>query len=178
MELADEPMTMVAGDTIELDDLYEDLDPGDGPSSRASVRTSAIRRVRRRLASRLPSQMLSAVTQRIVTAQQRAAAGRHHPHLLTPGRFLPARNTVTVYGNVVKATNGEPAGDARRRRCVKDVSAFHAKQSPLTYVAPTVSRVESTSQVRSTYRVARSRQPCRDTIDRSYHARTTTRRRP
>ena len=60
------------------------------------------------------------------------------------------RDTVTIYGNVVKATNGETrqevlgAGDA-----AKALQTFTLKQSPLTFVsAPTVAGVQTTLEVR------------------------------
>lgn len=60
------------------------------------------------------------------------------------------RDTVTIYGNVVRATHGETrrealgGGDA-----AKTVQTFTLKQSPLTFVsAPTISGVESTLKVR------------------------------
>jgi hypothetical protein len=60
------------------------------------------------------------------------------------------RDTVTIYGNVVKATHGETrrevlgGGDG-----AKAFQTFTLKQSPLTFVsAPTVSGVESTLEVR------------------------------
>src|SRR6185437_11916607 len=59
------------------------------------------------------------------------------------------RDTVTIYGNVVKATHGETrkevlgSGDA-----AKSFQTFQLKQRPLTYIsAPTVSGVESTLEV-------------------------------
>lgn len=60
------------------------------------------------------------------------------------------RDTVTIHGNVVKATHGETrrevlgSGDA-----AKAFQSFQLKQAPLTYVsAPAVSGVESTLEVR------------------------------
>ncbi|MFL6284926.1 MAG: putative baseplate assembly protein [Pyrinomonadaceae bacterium] len=60
------------------------------------------------------------------------------------------RDTVRIYGNVVRATHGETrtevlgSGDAS-----KAMQSFTLKQSPLTYVsAPTASGVESTLKVR------------------------------
>src|SRR5262249_2079706 len=60
------------------------------------------------------------------------------------------RDSVTIYGNVVRTTNGETrnevlgSGDASQA-----MQRFTLKQPPLTYVsAPTVSGVQSTLQVR------------------------------
>ncbi len=66
--------------------------------------------------------------------------------LAEPLAYNYKRDTVKIYGNVVKATHGETrkemlgSGDA-----AKAFQTFTLKQPPLTYVsAPTVSGVEST----------------------------------
>ena len=70
--------------------------------------------------------------------------------LSTPLAYTYKRDTVTIYGNVVKATHGETrnevlgSGDGS-----KALQSFTLKQPPLTYVsAPNPSGVESTLQVR------------------------------
>lgn len=71
-------------------------------------------------------------------------------HLAKPLAYCYRRDTVRVYGNVVRATQGETrtevlgSGDAS-----KAMQSFTLRQSPLTYVsAPTPSGVESTLRVR------------------------------
>ncbi|HEX7956816.1 MAG TPA: putative baseplate assembly protein, partial [Pyrinomonadaceae bacterium] len=68
----------------------------------------------------------------------------------TPLAYCYKRDTVRIYGNVVRATHGETrnevlgSGDAS-----KPMQSFPLKQSPLTHVsAPTASGVESTLKVR------------------------------
>lgn len=68
----------------------------------------------------------------------------------TPLAYCYKRDTVRIYGNVVRATHGETrtevlgSGDAS-----KPMQSFTLKQSPLTYVsAPTASGVESTLKAR------------------------------
>lgn len=70
--------------------------------------------------------------------------------LTTPLAYTYKRDTVTIYGNVVKATHGETRqevlghGDGSQVR-----QAFTLKQPPLTYLAaPTRKGVESTLEVR------------------------------
>jgi predicted phage baseplate assembly protein len=69
--------------------------------------------------------------------------------LATPTAYSYVRKTLTIYGNVVKATNGETrnetlgSGDGAKAR-----QAFELKQPPLTFVpAPTPSGVVSTLHV-------------------------------
>jgi predicted phage baseplate assembly protein len=69
--------------------------------------------------------------------------------LATGTKYSYKRDSLTVYGNVVKATHGETrpeilgSGDASQ-----SLQSFTLRQPPLTYVsAPTVSGVESTLQV-------------------------------
>jgi hypothetical protein len=77
---------------------------------------------------------------------------RTHTTLLLarPLAYCYKRDTLRIYGNVVRATHGETrtealgSGDAS-----KDAQSFALRQSPLTYVsAPTTSGVESTLAVR------------------------------
>lgn len=80
------------------------------------------------------------------------AGDRTHTTLFfaTPLAYCYKRDTVRIYGNVMRATHGETraevlgSGDAS-----KPMQSFTLKQSPLTYVsAPTVSGVESTLKAR------------------------------
>jgi hypothetical protein len=70
--------------------------------------------------------------------------------LAKPLAYTYKRDTVTIYGNVVRATHGETrsetlgSGDA-----TKELQSFTLRQSPLTYVAaPTTSGVASSLRVR------------------------------
>jgi hypothetical protein len=93
--------------------------------------------------------MLSGVEQSYDPA---LAGDRTHTTLFfaTPLAYCYKRDTVRIYGNVVRATHGETrtevlgSGDAS-----KPMQSFTLKQSPLTYVsAPTASGVESTLKAR------------------------------
>lgn len=93
--------------------------------------------------------MLSGVEQSYDPA---LAGDRTHTTLFfaTPLAYCYKRDTVRIYGNVIRATHGETrtevlgSGDAS-----KPMQSFTLKQSPLTYVsAPTASGVESTLKAR------------------------------
>lgn len=93
--------------------------------------------------------MLSGVEQ---SYDPKLAGDRTHTTLFfaTPLAYCYKRDTVRIYGNVVRATHGETrtevlgSGDAS-----KPMQSFALKQSPLTYVsAPTASGVESTLKAR------------------------------
>src|SRR5262249_37878017 len=97
--------------------------------------------------------MIAEVTQRAMAADNIARPGDRLHTFVTLAECLAysyKRDTVTIYGNVVKATHGETrrevlgSGDA-----TKALQTFTLKQSPLTFVsAATVSGVESTLEVR------------------------------
>ncbi len=156
LELAEEPMTDdVVRDTIELDDLYEDLEPGRWvivTGERTDVFDAAHKPIAGIKAAELV--MLSAVDQKPrIDANKVPLAGDTVHSFITfakPLAYTYKRATVRVHGNVVKATNGETraetlgAGDA-----AKALQQFTLKQPPITYVsAPTVSGVDSTLEVR------------------------------
>jgi predicted phage baseplate assembly protein len=156
LDLADEPMTDdIADAQIELDGLYEDLEPGRWAivtGERTDVRDAAGKPVAGVKAAELV--MLATVTQRLRTGTDNLPLTGDTIHTFItfaePLAFTYARATVKVYGNVVKATQGETrqetlgGGDAS-----KALQEFTLKQPPLTYVsAPTVSGVESTLEVR------------------------------
>jgi predicted phage baseplate assembly protein len=161
LELADAPVTENIGEDldIELDGLYEDLEPGrwivvSGEradllkgSGAATVSVPGVR------ATELA--MLAAVTQKTKAAPgDRTVLAEEKIHtfisLAQALAYRYRRDTVKIYGNVVKATHGETrdetlgSGDA-----AKTLQQFSLKQPPLTYVsAPTVSGVDSTLVVR------------------------------
>jgi hypothetical protein len=156
LELAEVPVTTpVAGAEIELDQLYEDLEPGRwlivtgeradllGPDDQPlpGVKTGEL-------------VMLAAVAQKRRLDDQGVEIPGDRTHtfltLSAPLAYSYARETVAIYGNVVRATNGETvqevlgSGDAATA-----LQRFPLKRPPLTFVsAPTVSGVSSTLEVR------------------------------
>lgn len=159
LELAEEPIDeTVCGGThemLELDGLYEGLESGRWvivSGERDLAGTSGVR------FSELA--MLASVTQN-VQSRQRILNGepvsiplfgdRTHTFitLATELKYCFKRDTVTIYGNVVKATHGETrkevlgSGDG-----AKALQSFLLKQPPLTYVpASNPTGVDSTLKV-------------------------------
>ena len=145
LALAQEPYQEdVAGDTIELEDLYDGLIGGRWvivAGERSDIPgTSGVR------ASELA--MLSAVDQ---VFNKDLPADKTHSVIKVAAKlaYIYKRDTVTIYGNVVKATHGETrkevlgSGDG-----AKALQSFTLKQPPLTYVsAPNPSGVDSTLKV-------------------------------
>jgi predicted phage baseplate assembly protein len=151
LELADEPMTdPVEGAAMELGALYEDLEPGRwlivaGERADIAAGDTAVRGIR---AAELA--MLASVEQRTRLVGEDNFGFHTFIGLAEELAYKYKRDTVKIYGNVVKATHGETrqevlgAGDA-----AKSLQEFALKQPPLTYVsAPTPSGVESTLEVR------------------------------
>ena len=149
LALAEMPITSdIAGKDIELGELYQGLEAGRWLII-AGERTDIVG-VTGLFGAELV--MISAVT------QQAKQDERHRPResfhttitLATDLAYSYKRDTVKIYGNVVKATHGETrrevlgSGDA-----AKAFQTFTLKLSPLTFVsASTVSGVESTLEVR------------------------------
>jgi len=170
LDLAEEPidpeLEPICGDIIELDGLYTGLDPGrrliisgerlDIPGT-GGVRDSEL-------------VMLAGVTQDVMKVNSFKSSSDQKTRRCTqegdkdlPGdkthtfiklakklAYVYKRDTVTIYGNVVKATHGETrnetlgSGDAS-----KPILNLALHQSPLTYFAAnTPSGAESTLQVR------------------------------
>jgi predicted phage baseplate assembly protein len=155
LDLADEPVTdEVAGTEIELGDLYAALEAGrwlivSGERNDIQAGSDFVAGVK---AAELV--MIAAVQQKLkLLADGSPLAGdRIHTFitLAKPLAYKYKRDTVTIYGNVVRATHGEArhevlgSGDGTRV-----FQQFTLKQPPLTYLsAPTVSGVESTLEVR------------------------------
>ena len=146
LELAAEPISYdVCGDRIELGTLYDGLRAGrwiivsgertDIPNTTGIKATELV--------------MLSGVEQ---TYDEALSGDTIHSTLILAKRlaYTFKRDTVKIYGNVVKATHGETrsevlgSGDATRA-----MQTFTLKQPPLTFVsAPTPSGIESTLEVR------------------------------
>lgn len=155
LELVEEPVTAdIFGAEIELGDLYEDLDPGRWvivAGERSDIKDANNGSVAGVRATELV--MLASVQQKTRREGKASVVGDTNHTFITfakPLAYRYKRTTVTIYGNVVKATHGETrrevmgSGDA-----AKAFQLFQLKQPPLTYVsASTVSGVKTTLEVR------------------------------
>lgn len=151
---ADEPMTeVVEGGEIELDDVYDGLQPGRWlivAGERADLVSSGAAASGVQAAELV---MLASVTQKIREQYNEPVAGdtlHTYITLAKPLAYQYKRDTVSIYANVVKATNGETRQETLGGgNAATPLQQFTLKQSPLTYVsAPTVAGVASTLQVR------------------------------
>lgn len=154
LELAEAPITTdISGSQIELGDLYDGLQPGRWlivAGERSDI-LAANRIVPGVKAAELV--MIAAVEQRTALVDGAVRLGDKVHTFITLAKDLAyryRRDTVTIYGNVVRATHGETrkevlgSGDAS-----KPLQTFTLKQPPLTFVsATTVSGVNSTLEVR------------------------------
>lgn len=146
LALAEEPVEGdVCGDVIELGGLYNGLQSGRWLI--VSGERTDIAGVEGIMAGELV--MLKDVVQ---SYDPELPGDKTHSILVFANKlaYTYKRETVVIYGNVVKATNGETrnevmgSGDA-----TKPNQAFALKQPPLTYVsAPVPSGIQSTLQVR------------------------------
>ena len=148
LELAEEPIeTTVCGGTdeqhiLELDDFYEGLESGRWvivSGERDIANTSGVR------FSELA--MLASVTQDVFKAAEDSAypdqlqpreGEKNHTFikLAEPLQYCFKRDTVTIYGNVVKANNGETRNEVLGSgNGSKALQSFELKQSPLTHVS-------------------------------------------
>ena len=176
LALADAPIPYaVAGDAIELDGLYDGLEPGrwlivEGERADLFTETGDERNVALKGLRAAELVMLAGVSHRIrqeaivdaagVPVPPRAVRGdTYHTTLKLAGTtadgaaglaYRYVRDSVTIHGNVAKATHGETrdemlgSGDATRA-----FQAFKLRLPPLTHVsADTPSGVESTLELR------------------------------
>jgi len=156
LELAEEPVVEPfcgkKDEFLELDDLYDGLEPGRWvivSGERSDIPgTSGVR------SSELA--MLSSIIQNVRFAEKAEeatplAGDKLHSFIKLdkPLAYCFKRDTVTIYGNVVKATHGETrrevlgSGDG-----AKALQAFVLKQPPLTFVsAANSSGIDSTLRV-------------------------------
>lgn len=153
LELAEEPIVEPfcgeEGEFLELDDLYDGLEPGRWvivSGERSDIPgTSGVR------SSELA--MLASITQNVQFTEEATPLAGDKLHsfikLDKPLAYCFKRDTVTIYGNVVKATHGETrrevlgSGDG-----AKALQSFVLKQPPLTFVsAANSSGVDSTLRV-------------------------------
>jgi predicted phage baseplate assembly protein len=142
----------VKGNEIELNDLYDGLQPGrwlivSGERVDIGEKTTGVK------ASELV--MLSGVTQRVAkvkNSEENLPGDKTHTflQLAKPLEYEYKRDTITIYGNVVKASHGETrsevlgSGDGS-----KAFQQFALRQPPLTYLAaPTPAGAASTLAVR------------------------------
>jgi hypothetical protein len=158
LELAEEPIEKPvcggADDPIELDDFYEGLEAGRWVTltgEREIEGTSGVR------FSELA--MLSTVTQDVQLRQNPAsttgttplAGDKMHSFVKLANKleYCFKRETVTIYGNVVKATHGEARKEVLGSGAgAKALQSFVLKQPPLTHVsASNPSGVDSTLTV-------------------------------
>ena len=151
-EVIDPKEEPVKGNEIELSDLYDGLQPGrwlivSGERVDVGKNTTGVK------ASELV--MLSGVTQRVAKVKgsnDNLPGDKTHTflQLAKPLEYQYKRDTVTIYGNVVKASHGETrsevlgSGDGS-----KAFQHFPLRQPPLTYLAaPTAAGAVSTLAVR------------------------------
>jgi len=142
----------VKGNEIELNDLYDGLQPGrwlivSGERVDIGEKTTGVK------ASELV--MVSGVTQRVAkvkNSDENLPGDKTHTflQLAKPLEYQYKRDTITIYGNVVKASHGETrsevlgSGDGS-----KAFQQFALRQPPLTYLAaPTAAGAASTLAVR------------------------------
>ena len=142
----------VKGNEIELNDIYDGLQPGrwlivSGERVDIGEKTTGVK------ASELV--MLSGVTQRVAKvkdSEENLPGDKTHTflQLAKPLEYQYKRDTLTIYGNVVKASHGETrsevlgSGDGS-----KAFQQFALRQPPLTYLAaPTSAGAASTLAVR------------------------------
>lgn len=154
LELAEEPITdPVKGQQIELGTLVEDLTPGRWlivSGERSDVHAGGKPVPGMRVAELA---MLAGITQGVRQSDGRARVGDTTHTMLNLSDALAyayKRDTVTIYGNVVKASNGASCGEVLGAgNAAQPLQQFTLRQPPLTYVsAPTTSGVASTLEVR------------------------------
>jgi len=152
LTLAEAPVTEdVAENTIDLGDVYPDLEPGRWlivAGTRTDVKDASGHSVKGINAAELV--MLAAVQQVTVTARAPGDRSRTVIALAQKLSYTYKRDTVTIYGNVAHATHGQTcrevlgSGDASQA-----LQQFALKQQPLTYVsAATPAGAASTLEVR------------------------------
>ncbi|MFE2124250.1 putative baseplate assembly protein [Rhodococcus aetherivorans] len=165
---ADESMddVDVGGDVVELAGLHPDLGPGRSVIVTGERTDDAIRAAQNAPDTKAGTgvyggelSMIASVEHRVarVPADDTQAPPVDLPgdtvhtfvHLAAPLAYTYRRSTVTIYGNVARATHGDTrtevlgSGDATRR-----FPEFPLKQPPLTYLpTPTAVGAESTAQV-------------------------------
>ncbi|HNB51671.1 MAG TPA: putative baseplate assembly protein [Anaerolineales bacterium] len=155
LSLAEEPVSDdISGNSLELGALFDDLEAGrwlivsgertDIPGVTGIEATELV--------------MISGVTQGVAQVDRGGGKLTDLPgdkthttlQLANSLAYTYKRDTVTIYGNVVKATHGETRDEVLGNGDTsKKFQAFTLKQFPLTYVsAPTPSGIESTLEVR------------------------------
>jgi Baseplate J-like protein len=147
LALAEEPLdTDVAGNAIELDEVYEDLESGRWII--VSGERTDIPNVTGVTASEVV--MLLGVTQDVAAPGTRPGPIHTVLTLANTLAYTYRRDTVTIYGNVVKATHGETRNEVLGNGDGSQLfQQFKLKQKPLTFVA--ASNPEGTDSTLSVY---------------------------
>ena len=143
LDLAEEPIdTDVEGDSIELADLYDGVEPG------RWIIVSGDR-------TDIPNVIGVAASELAMIAAVDQGAGASEPvhttlKLASPLAYRYAANTVTLYGNVVNATHGQTVAEALGNGdAAQAFQKFGLRQKPLTYLsAATPAGAQSTLTVR------------------------------
>ncbi|WP_437674819.1 putative baseplate assembly protein [Sorangium sp. So ce131] len=162
LTLGDVPITEpVKGATIELADVYEDLDPGRWlivTGERSDILDANGDPVKGVRAAELV--MLAAVEQKTRLGSWSKSYNGPRPvegdtihtfiTLAEPLAYEYERSSVRIFGNVVRATHGETRKEVLGSgKAATRLQQFALKQPPLTYVsAPTASGVETTLEIR------------------------------
>jgi predicted phage baseplate assembly protein len=176
LTLAEEPiLDDVCGASLELDGLYEGLEPGRilvVSGERADVAgTSGVMDAER-------VQVANVIQAAAHASGPRRGGDKVHTYIELEGKGLEhcyVRAKVTIHGNVVHATHGETRAEVLGSgNAAQPLQHFALRQSPLTYVsASTPSGVESSLEIR----LDDVRWPLRDALadmqstDRGYIAR-------
>lgn len=150
LTLAEAPVTDdVKGDTIDLDGVYSDLEPGRWLIV-AGPRTDVLDAQGNAVPGINSAELTMLATIQQVTAGAPGEQSRTVITLATALSYTYQRDSVTIYANVTHATHGQTrhevlgSGDASQAR-----QQFTLKQPPLTYVsAATPAGAASTLQVR------------------------------
>jgi hypothetical protein len=152
------PVQLTFNPVIELDGVYSNLQPGRwiiisgermvvDPTTQALIKTG-VKVSELLMVASVEHQAKTLVNG--VLAEVKGEKLHTFLHTAVPPAFGYVRNTVTIYGNVVRATHGETrtevlgSGDGS-----KVLQTFELKQPPLTYLpAPVPSGTESTLEIR------------------------------
>jgi hypothetical protein len=159
LELADEPIDPVdepvCGDTIELDGIYDGLETGRWlivSGERLDIASTSGVTGNELVMIAGVSQDVEKVYDPVTRGMIDRPGDTNHTYIKLANSlaYVYKRDTLTIYGNVSNATQGETksevlgSGDAS-----KSLQSFTLHQSPLTYVsAPNPTGINSTLQVR------------------------------
>lgn len=144
-----DPDDPAAGYALELDGLYDGLEIGRWLIVAGECAETGIQRSEQVMLAEVTEGVRQVVADAATTLDLPGDTPHTTLHFAAGLAYTYQRASVTLYGNVVKATHGETrtevlgSGDGSQR-----CQAFTLRQSPLTYVsAPTEAGVESTLRV-------------------------------